>query len=103
MLIAELRVLVADDSRCHEMSDETLAQLEELLCEAERACTRARALRAARAELLAKGDLCPVCIERPREVVFSCGHRACGDCAARLDNCPECRRAIGDVRIRLYS
>ena len=38
--------------------------------------------------------LCALCSERPKDVVFNCGHVSCGDCARRLAQCHTCRQNI---------
>ncbi|XP_077527293.1 E3 ubiquitin-protein ligase MIB2-like [Haemaphysalis longicornis] len=45
--------------------------------------------------------VCGVCCERPRDVAFSCGHRACAQCARHFQTCPWCRKPITS-RIALY-
>ena len=37
---------------------------------------------------------CAVCLDLPKDIVFQCGHRACGACAAELLKCHVCRVAI---------
>ena len=44
---------------------------------------------------------CIVCMERMKEMTFQCGHRTCVTCAARVDQCPQCRALI-TLRIRSY-
>ena len=44
---------------------------------------------------------CPVCLERATNLVFSCGHQVCTECAPPLLNCPVCRVVI-TARIKLY-
>jgi hypothetical protein len=44
---------------------------------------------------------CPVCMERPKDSVFNCGHQTCQICAASLRLCPECRTPIKS-RTRVY-
>jgi hypothetical protein len=58
-----------------------------------------------RAELSALSDerICPVCLERRKDTVFSsCGHQACTECSSRLTTCPICRVPITGPRIRLF-
>ncbi|XP_063965477.1 E3 ubiquitin-protein ligase MIB2-like isoform X1 [Lytechinus pictus] len=45
--------------------------------------------------------LCPVCIDRRRELVFLCGHSLCEDCSDSIDDCPLCRLPI-TKRIKMY-
>ena len=42
----------------------------------------------------AEERLCPVCIEHPRGVVFTCGHLVCAHCAPGLEECPNCRATV---------
>ena len=44
---------------------------------------------------------CPICLDRPKDTAFACGHQTCGGCAAALRACPVCRAPI-TTRIRLY-
>ena len=44
---------------------------------------------------------CAVCMERPKNTVFECGHRVCDQCAGRLQACPTCRAVI-TTRIRVF-
>ena len=46
-------------------------------------------------------NLCGICLTRPRDTVFGCGHRCCGRCAARIPNCFACRLPITH-KIRIY-
>lgn len=52
------------------------------------------------AKPLTKHD-CVVCWERPREIVFQCGHQCCSTCAQSVSRCPYCRKRIVQ-RIKLY-
>ena len=38
--------------------------------------------------------LCAVCAERPKDVVFECGHVTCSVCAQMLQQCHVCRQKI---------
>ena len=38
--------------------------------------------------------LCALCSERPKDVVFNCGHVSCAECARRLAQCHTCRQNI---------
>jgi hypothetical protein len=51
----------------------------------------------------AEGQTCAICLERPPNVTFvPCGHKmTCEICAARVTECPSCRRPI-QVRQRTY-
>ncbi|VVB11595.1 unnamed protein product [Arabis nemorensis] len=44
---------------------------------------------------------CPICLTNRKDVAFNCGHMTCGDCGARISNCPICRVLITN-RLRLY-
>ncbi|KAG1670108.1 hypothetical protein FOA52_013684 [Chlamydomonas sp. UWO 241] len=44
---------------------------------------------------------CSLCMERPRSVVFNCGHQACGPCGTALVDCAFCRVPI-TARIKLF-
>jgi hypothetical protein len=37
---------------------------------------------------------CSICMERPRSLVFSCGHQCCLKCGEPLSACPFCRMPI---------
>ena len=47
---------------------------------------------------------CPICgdayLDCPRKMMLvpSCGHALCGDCIAKIAECPFCRKRIGDPR-----
>mgnify|MGYP003653623900 CR=1 FL=1 len=48
-------------------------------------------------EELKKSVECPICYEELKsdEIQFSgCGHKYCGECLKKLDNCAVCRRKI---------
>jgi hypothetical protein len=47
--------------------------------------------------------VCHICMERPRDVAFNCGHTVCKSCSSdqRMIACPVCRVAI-TTRIALY-
>lgn len=45
---------------------------------------------------------CPVCLDRPKNMAFQCGHLVCRTCGPSLSNCPICRQAITQ-RIPLYT
>ena len=51
----------------------------------------------------AEEQTCAICLERPPNVTFvPCGHKmTCEQCAARVTECPSCRRPI-QVRQRTY-
>ena len=37
---------------------------------------------------------CPICLDRPKCIVFQCGHQACAACAASIQVCHSCRAPI---------
>ncbi|XP_005097523.2 uncharacterized protein LOC101852689 [Aplysia californica] len=45
--------------------------------------------------------LCPICLDRYKDLAFQCGHQTCQDCSQQLRECPVCRREI-KKRIRLF-
>ncbi|KAG8093378.1 hypothetical protein GUJ93_ZPchr0012g20985 [Zizania palustris] len=45
--------------------------------------------------------LCPVCLSKPRDMAFGCGHQTCCECGPQVEHCPICRRPI-DTRVKLY-
>uniref|UniRef100_A0A0D9XYN0 RING-type domain-containing protein n=1 Tax=Leersia perrieri TaxID=77586 RepID=A0A0D9XYN0_9ORYZ len=46
-------------------------------------------------------QLCPVCLSKPRDMAFGCGHQTCSECGPQVEHCPICRRPI-DTRVKLY-
>lgn len=44
---------------------------------------------------------CSICFERPKEIVFQCGHQCCSQCSLTLAHCHTCRAAIIQ-RIKLF-
>ena len=74
-----------------------LQQLEEQLDEA------TRRVRALVGEKRAEELTCPICLDRPKNMVLApCGHRACAECAAPLRKCHICRGAIRE-RVPYFS
>eukprot|EP01018_Ginkgo_biloba_P021307 Gb_13018 [translate_table: standard] len=47
-------------------------------------------------------QVCPICLTKPRDMAFGCGHMTCKDCGENLSYCPLCRAPIS-TRLRLYS
>ncbi|XP_045061904.1 E3 ubiquitin-protein ligase mib1-like isoform X5 [Coregonus clupeaformis] len=45
--------------------------------------------------------MCPVCLDRLKNMIFICGHGTCQLCGDRMSECPICRKAI-EKRILLY-
>ncbi|XP_076662999.1 E3 ubiquitin-protein ligase MIB1-like isoform X1 [Andrena cerasifolii] len=45
--------------------------------------------------------MCPVCLDRLKNMIFLCGHGTCQMCGDRMSECPICRKAV-DRRILLY-
>ncbi len=39
---------------------------------------------------------CSICMDRPCDLAFACGHLACSECAELLDTCHICQRAISE-------
>ena len=37
---------------------------------------------------------CSLCMDRPKTVVFNCGHQICTECSAGHTECPFCREPI---------
>uniref|UniRef100_A0A8C4NAX8 RING-type E3 ubiquitin transferase n=1 Tax=Eptatretus burgeri TaxID=7764 RepID=A0A8C4NAX8_EPTBU len=57
-------------------------------------CPVDRALRATQ-------TMCPVCLDRTKNMVFMCGHSTCQRCSDRVTECPICRKRIRG-RVLLY-
>ena len=53
-------------------------------------------------EQLEDAALCQICIERQKNIVFTCGHTFCDQCANSMQLCPICRQRILQ-RIPIYS
>ncbi|KAM7427181.1 SMC5-SMC6 complex localization factorprotein 1 [Porites harrisoni] len=47
-------------------------------------------------------NMCAICLEKPRNVAFLCGHGTCVECASSLEVCPMCRKPI-DKKITLFN
>ncbi|XP_076805561.1 E3 ubiquitin-protein ligase MIB1-like isoform X1 [Clavelina lepadiformis] len=45
--------------------------------------------------------MCPVCMDRIKNMIFLCGHGTCQLCGDRMVECPICRKAV-EKRILLY-
>ncbi|KAL0274237.1 UNVERIFIED_CONTAM: hypothetical protein PYX00_006711 [Menopon gallinae] len=45
--------------------------------------------------------MCPVCLDRLRNMIFLCGHGTCQMCGDRMCECPICRKPV-EKRILLY-
>ncbi|KAK2723321.1 hypothetical protein QYM36_001843 [Artemia franciscana] len=45
--------------------------------------------------------MCPVCLDRLKNMIFLCGHGACQMCGDRMSECPICRKSV-EKRILLY-
>ncbi|KAF0690017.1 hypothetical protein As57867_018517, partial [Aphanomyces stellatus] len=48
-----------------------------------------------------EAQLCPICEDQKKDVVFQCGHETCTSCGDQLSLCPICRVAITQ-RIRRF-
>ncbi|XP_018576504.1 E3 ubiquitin-protein ligase MIB1-like [Anoplophora glabripennis] len=64
-------------------SDERLKQLENKIMEME------------------ESQICAICMENKRDMVFLCGHGTCSTCANSLVSCHICRKTI-QMKIRIY-
>ncbi|KAG0520690.1 hypothetical protein BDA96_08G095700 [Sorghum bicolor] len=51
--------------------------------------------------VVAERVMCPVCLSKPRDMAFGCGHQTCSECGPQVADCPICRRPI-DTRVKLY-
>lgn len=45
--------------------------------------------------------MCPVCLDRIKNMIFLCGHGTCQMCGDRMTECPICRKMV-EKRILLY-
>ncbi|XP_041484710.1 E3 ubiquitin-protein ligase MIB1-like [Lytechinus variegatus] len=45
--------------------------------------------------------VCPVCLDRIKNMIFLCGHGTCQLCGDRMSECPICRKPV-EKRILLY-
>uniref|UniRef100_A0A8C4R8F4 RING-type E3 ubiquitin transferase n=1 Tax=Eptatretus burgeri TaxID=7764 RepID=A0A8C4R8F4_EPTBU len=45
--------------------------------------------------------MCPVCLDRLKNMIFLCGHGTCQLCGDRMSECPICRKSI-ERRVLLY-
>lgn len=45
--------------------------------------------------------MCPVCLDRLKNMIFLCGHGMCQMCGDRMNECPICRKTV-EKRILLY-
>ena len=45
--------------------------------------------------------MCPVCLDRLKNMIFMCGHGTCQMCGDRMSECPICRKPV-EKRIILY-
>ena len=45
--------------------------------------------------------MCPVCLDRLKNMIFLCGHGTCQMCGDRMSECPICRKPV-EKRILLY-
>lgn len=45
--------------------------------------------------------ICPVCLDKFKNMIFLCGHGVCQMCGDRMTSCPICRNTI-EKRILLY-
>ena len=47
-------------------------------------------------------NTCAICLEKPRNMAFLCGHGTCVECAEALEVCPMCRKPIVQ-KIKLFT
>ena len=45
--------------------------------------------------------MCPICLDKIKNMVFLCGHGTCQMCGDQMKECPICRHNI-DKRILIY-
>ncbi|EDO44606.1 predicted protein [Nematostella vectensis] len=45
--------------------------------------------------------MCPVCMDRRKNLIFLCGHGTCQLCGDRMQECPMCRKTV-ERRILLF-
>ncbi|KAE8776365.1 DNA replication licensing factor mcm2 [Hordeum vulgare] len=48
----------------------------------------------------ASASSCAICMDKPKDLAFGCGHETCYDCGKKLVHCPMCQQHI-TTRIRL--
>ncbi|KZV46434.1 hypothetical protein F511_17875 [Dorcoceras hygrometricum] len=48
-----------------------------------------------------ENQICPICLNNPKDMAFGCGHQTCCECGTDLELCPICRSSI-QTRIKLY-
>ncbi|MFS8020513.1 putative transcription factor C2H2 family [Helianthus anomalus] len=41
-----------------------------------------------------KVSVCPICLTRPKDLAFGCGHQTCCECGVELSYCPFCGNLI---------
>lgn len=103
---AQARRLRADAKALAPLRLPELAVLEQELEDALKA-TREVALQRRMEEVQRRAaceqQCCSLCLERPRGLVFNCGHQTCTDCSDKMasSECPFCRTPI-TARIRLF-
>ena len=44
---------------------------------------------------------CQICMDKPKNMIFTCGHFFCMGCAERMETCPTCKRPVTG-RFRVY-
>ena len=45
--------------------------------------------------------MCPVCLDRLKNMIFLCGHGTCQMCGDRMHECPICRKPV-EKRILVF-
>lgn len=48
---------------------------------------------------------CPVCLEYILPPIWQCkgGHLVCSNCRPKLNNCPKCRRPLGNFNVSIFT
>jgi hypothetical protein len=110
-LEGELAAVVSAVRQVPSMGDVELRDLEEavllrrqrLAMERMRADAQAEARRELEREreVMREARLCVICLDKPNDTAYGCGHQACAGCARELVDCHICRQAI-TIRTRLF-
>ncbi|CAH3026592.1 unnamed protein product [Porites evermanni] len=85
-------------------SEATSAQPSELTAKDEKYLETLHSLLSLQAHVreIEDANMCAICLEKPRNVAFLCGHGTCVECASSLEVCPMCRNPI-DKKITLFN
>lgn len=46
---------------------------------------------------------CGQCLSNPQDVAFQCGHMMCKECSKNMNECPMCRKPVGNLRPLYYT